>query len=177
MPGDSQVGCSEASPSALPSPEHSKLEPTKSAVPNTMLGATTIAAILGLAGSALAQCGAAPVNQLVGFGAGTTGGGSGSGTTVTSCSQLETAVKNGGVIRVSGTLSNCGDVRLVSGTTLIGVGSNSGTFSSLGAYRASSSDRGSLTLSYRLHWKHHQSPQDFQRHHSKPQLPHSCQGR
>lgn len=93
-----------------------------------MLGATTIAAILGFAGSALAQCGAAPVNQLVGFGAGTTGGGSGSGTTVTSCSALTTAVKNGGVIRISGTLSGCGDVRLVSGTTLVGVGGSSGMF-------------------------------------------------
>lgn len=93
-----------------------------------MFSTTTIAAIIGFAGSALAQC-SAPVNQLVGYGTGTTGGGSGSGTTVTSCSALTTALKNGGVIRVSGTLSGCGTVRLTSDSTLIGVGANSGTLS------------------------------------------------
>lgn len=97
-----------------------------------MLGATTIAAVLGFAGSALAQCGAAPVNQLVGFGAGTTGGGSGSGTTVTSCSQFTSAANSGGVIRVSGTLSGCGVVKLKSSTSVIGVGANSGELSSPG---------------------------------------------
>lgn len=91
-----------------------------------MLGTATIAAILGFAGSAFAQCGSASVNQLVGYGAGTTGGGSGSGTTVTSCSALTSALSSGGVIRVSGTLSGCGSLRLVSGTTLVGVGANSG---------------------------------------------------
>jgi pectate lyase len=72
------------------------------------------------------SCGSASVNQLVGFGAGTTGGGSGSGTTVTSCSALQSAISKGGVISISGTLSGCGSMRLVSGTTIKGVGSNSG---------------------------------------------------
>ncbi|KAJ6259385.1 hypothetical protein Dda_6286 [Drechslerella dactyloides] len=69
---------------------------------------------------------AAPVNQLVGFGAGVTGGGSGSGVTVTSCSALSAAAANGGVIRVSGLLSGCGVIDLESNTSLLGVGSNSG---------------------------------------------------
>ncbi|KAH7304760.1 pectin lyase fold/virulence factor, partial [Stachybotrys elegans] len=68
----------------------------------------------------------APVNQLVGYGAGTTGGGSGSGTTVTSCSAFRSAAGSGGVIRVSGTLSGCGIVDVTGGTTVIGVGASSG---------------------------------------------------
>jgi len=67
---------------------------------------------------------AASVNELVGYAAGTTGGGSGTGTTVTSCSALTAAAKNGGVIKISGTLSGCGIVKLVSNTSILGVGSN-----------------------------------------------------
>ncbi|KAF3920779.1 hypothetical protein ABW20_dc0105051 [Dactylellina cionopaga] len=70
--------------------------------------------------------GCAPVNQLVGYAAGVTGGGSGSGVTVTSCSALSAAALNGGVIKVSGLLSGCGVVDLKSGTSLLGVGSGSG---------------------------------------------------
>ena len=69
---------------------------------------------------------AAAVDQLVGYAAGTTGGGSGSGTTVTSCSALTTAAKAGGVIKISGNLSGCGIIKLVSNTSVLGVGSNSG---------------------------------------------------
>jgi pectate lyase len=66
------------------------------------------------------------VNALVGYGRATTGGGSGTGVTVTSCSALSAAVANGGVIRISGLL-NCGAVIDVeSNTSIIGVGSNSG---------------------------------------------------
>jgi pectate lyase len=82
--------------------------------------------VVALAAFAGAQ---APVDQLVGYGAGTTGGGSGSGTTVTSCSQLESAIDNGGVIRVNGMLSGCGILRPQSDTSIIGVGSNSGRIS------------------------------------------------
>ncbi|KAL2752044.1 polysaccharide lyase family 1 protein [Sodiomyces alcalophilus JCM 7366] len=71
-------------------------------------------------------CGSAAINQLVGFGAGTTGGGSGSGVTVTSCGQFTSAVANRGVIRVSGILNGCGRVDILSDTTIIGVGANSG---------------------------------------------------
>ncbi|KAH8728574.1 pectin lyase fold/virulence factor, partial [Phaeosphaeriaceae sp. PMI808] len=69
---------------------------------------------------------AARVDELVGFGAGTTGGGSGSGITVTSCDALSTAAKAGGVIKVSGNLSGCGIIKLVGNTSILGVDSNSG---------------------------------------------------
>lgn len=69
---------------------------------------------------------AAAVDQLVGYGAGTTGGGSGAGTTVSSCSELTTAAKAGGVIKIKGTLSGCGIVKLVSDTSVLGVGSDAG---------------------------------------------------
>lgn len=62
----------------------------------------------------------------MGYAAGTTGGGSGSGTTVTTCSDLESAVADGGVITVSGVLDSCGIIDLGSDTTVIGSGSQSG---------------------------------------------------
>lgn len=68
----------------------------------------------------------APVDELVGFGAGTTGGGDGEGTTVSSCSDLESAVEAGGVIKIDGTLDGCDIIDIGSDTTLIGVGSDSG---------------------------------------------------
>ncbi|CAI6340114.1 unnamed protein product [Periconia digitata] len=69
---------------------------------------------------------AATVDELVGYAAGTTGGGSGSGTTVSSCSELTAAAKNGGVIKVKGNLKGCGIVKLVSNTSVLGVGSDAG---------------------------------------------------
>jgi pectate lyase len=69
---------------------------------------------------------AATVDQLVGYGAGTTGGGSGAGTTVTSCAALTTALKAGGIIRISGTLAGCGVLKVPSNTSVLGVGKNSG---------------------------------------------------
>lgn len=71
------------------------------------------------------SCGTA-IDKLVGYAAATTGGGGGEGTTVTSCSTLESAAKAGGVIKISGTLLGCGVVDLKSNTTVIGVGENSG---------------------------------------------------
>ncbi|KAI8942350.1 hypothetical protein NX059_000426 [Plenodomus lindquistii] len=69
---------------------------------------------------------AAKVDELVGFAAGTTGGGSGAGTTVASCSELTAAAKAGGVIKVKGTLTGCGIIKLTSNTSILGVGSNAG---------------------------------------------------
>jgi pectate lyase len=92
----------------------------------TTLTTTTSGAGSTATGGTGNTCGAAPVDGLVGYAAGVTGGGSGSGTTVTSCSALSTAVKSGGVIKVSGILTGCGVIDLVGGTTVIGVGSNSG---------------------------------------------------
>ncbi|KAF2829544.1 pectin lyase-like protein [Ophiobolus disseminans] len=69
---------------------------------------------------------AAKVDELVGFAAGTTGGGSGAGTTVTSCAALTTAAKAGGVIKISGQLTGCGIIKIISNTSVLGVGANSG---------------------------------------------------
>lgn len=70
---------------------------------------------------------AAKVDELVGFAAGTTGGGSGAGTTVASCSEFTAAAKTGGVIKVKGTLTGCGIVRIdVANTSILGIGSNAG---------------------------------------------------
>lgn len=70
---------------------------------------------------------AAKVDELVGFAAGTTGGGSGAGTTVTTCAELTAAAKVGGVIKIKGTLTGCGIVKIAVGnTSILGVGSNAG---------------------------------------------------
>lgn len=70
---------------------------------------------------------AAAVNELVGFGAGTTGGGNGAGTTVSSCAELTAAAKVGGVIKIKGMLAGCGVVRFdVPGTSILGVGKDAG---------------------------------------------------
>jgi pectate lyase len=74
---------------------------------------------------------AAPVDELVGFGAAATGGGSGEGTTVTSCSEFESALETGGVIKVSGTLSGCGTLDVPGDTSIIGVGADSGIYTPL----------------------------------------------
>ncbi|KAI1181678.1 polysaccharide lyase family 1 protein [Nemania serpens] len=79
----------------------------------------------GSGGGSTGSCGS-PNYSLQGYGAGTTGGGSGSGTTVTSCSALSSAAKSGGVITISGVLDGCGIIDLVGGTTVIGSGSLSG---------------------------------------------------
>ncbi|KAF1938227.1 pectin lyase-like protein [Clathrospora elynae] len=70
---------------------------------------------------------AAVVDELVGFAAGTTGGGSGAGTTVSTCAQLTAAAKTGGVIKVEGTLTGCGIVKIgTSNTSILGVGKDAG---------------------------------------------------
>lgn len=67
----------------------------------------------------------APVDQLVGFGAGTTGGAGGSTVTVNSLSALESSVSGSTprIVRVSGTISGAADVKVGSNKTIIGVGS------------------------------------------------------
>lgn len=84
------------------------------------------AATTSAAATATNTCGSAAIDGLVGYAAGTTGGGSGSGTTVTSCSGLTSAVSSGGVIKISGVLDGCGIIDLGSSTTVLGVGSKSG---------------------------------------------------
>ncbi|CEI63098.1 hypothetical protein FVEN_g353 [Fusarium venenatum] len=79
------------------------------------------------AGGAVAggSCGTAEVDQLVGYGDGTTGG-SGEPVVVKSCSELKSALGNGGVIHIDGQLSGCDLMEVPSDTTIAGVGSNSG---------------------------------------------------
>lgn len=88
--------------------------------------ATSTATSTGSGATATNTCGSAAINGLVGYGSGTTGGGSGSGTTVTSCAALEAAAEVGGVIKISGILDGCDIIDLISDTTVIGVGSQSG---------------------------------------------------
>ncbi|KAF3762596.1 family 1 polysaccharide lyase [Cryphonectria parasitica EP155] len=95
----------------------------------TKTSATTSVSITtstGPATTATGTCGAANVDALVGYAAGTTGGGSGEGTTVTTCAELEAAVAVGGVIKISGILDGCDIIDLGSDTTVLGVGSQSG---------------------------------------------------
>ncbi|KAI2638338.1 polysaccharide lyase family 1 protein [Xylaria nigripes] len=86
---------------------------------------TTTRTTTGSGGGSTGACGS-PDFSLQGYGAGTTGGGSGSGVTVRSCSDLESAAEAGGVITVSGILDGCDIIDLVSDTTVIGEGSQSG---------------------------------------------------
>lgn len=67
---------------------------------------------------------AAVVDELVGYGVGTTGGGSGTATTVTTCAELTAAAKVGGVIKIKGTLDGCGIIKLVKDTSVLGIGSD-----------------------------------------------------
>lgn len=70
-------------------------------------------------------CGAAKVDQLVGYGDGTTGG-SGEPVVVKSCSELKSALKNSGVVHIDGQLSGCDIMEVPSDTTIAGIGANSG---------------------------------------------------
>ncbi|KAF2644652.1 pectin lyase-like protein [Massarina eburnea CBS 473.64] len=70
------------------------------------------------------QARAATVDELVGYAAGTTGGGSSDGTTVSDCDALTAAAKAGGVIKIKGTLKDCGIVKIPADTSVLGVGSD-----------------------------------------------------
>ncbi|KAF4564929.1 hypothetical protein EYR40_011103 [Pleurotus pulmonarius] len=75
-----------------------------------------------------APTGTVPLNGLIGYGAGTTGGGNATPQTVTSCSALAAAValEVPAVIYISGSLSGCDIIDIEADKTIIGVGSNSG---------------------------------------------------
>lgn len=64
----------------------------------------------------------------IGFGAGTTGGGSASPVTVTSCAELEAAIEGEEpkVVQIDGKVEDCGTLVVGSNTSLLGVGANSG---------------------------------------------------
>jgi pectate lyase len=65
-------------------------------------------------------------NSPIGFAAGATGGGDAAPTTVSSCSDLKSALKSGGVINIDGMLSDCGILEVGADTTVVGVGAASG---------------------------------------------------
>jgi pectate lyase len=102
---------------------------TKNSLPVINMRFFELATALAAAGTVSAapmEKRAAAVDELVGFAAGTTGGGSGAGTTVSDCAGLTAAAKNGGVIKIKGTLTGCGIVKIVSNTSVLGVGSSAG---------------------------------------------------
>ncbi|KAF1928115.1 polysaccharide lyase family 1 protein [Didymella exigua CBS 183.55] len=86
----------------------------------------TVLAAAGAVSAAPLEKRAAAVDELVGFAAGTTGGGSGAGTTVSDCAGLTAAAKIGGVIKIQGTLTGCGIVKILANTSVLGVGSTAG---------------------------------------------------
>ncbi|MFC7303701.1 polysaccharide lyase family 1 protein [Streptomyces monticola] len=90
----------------------------------------TAAAVAAAATAALIlpQSAGAAETSPVGFGSGTTGGGSASPVTVSSLSAFKTAVTGNSakVVRVNGLLSLSGQVDIGSNTTVLGVGSGSG---------------------------------------------------
>ncbi|MFB7324336.1 MULTISPECIES: polysaccharide lyase family 1 protein [unclassified Streptomyces] len=90
--------------------------------------AAAVAAAAALAVLALPQQARAAESSPVGFGAGTTGGGSASAVTVSTLSAFKSAVtgNTAKVIKVSGLISLSGQVDVGSNTTVLGVGSSSG---------------------------------------------------
>ncbi|EEU42650.1 uncharacterized protein NECHADRAFT_122787 [Fusarium vanettenii 77-13-4] len=101
-------------------------EPVQTQAPAATTLATVPSSPAGGEATEGGSCSAAAVDELVGYGDGTTGGGSGEGVTVTSCADLTSAVANGGVIKIDGQLSGCDIIRLEGDTTILGVGSGSG---------------------------------------------------
>ncbi|KAM0818366.1 putative Pectin lyase fold/virulence factor [Seiridium cardinale] len=93
--------------------------PATTTATTTATTLTTVTSTLtGPATTATGTC-SSPNYFLLGYGAGTTGGDSGSGTTVTSSSALETAIDATGVIKISGVLDKCGILDVLSDTTII----------------------------------------------------------
>jgi hypothetical protein len=74
-------------------------------------------------------CNVAKVDELVGYAAGTTGGGDAVPISVTSCEQLRSGLLGGGVIHIEGTLQDCGILNVKGSTTILGVGLDSGEHS------------------------------------------------
>ncbi|KAK6072752.1 FAD binding domain-containing protein [Seiridium cupressi] len=97
-------------------PKYGAVTSTTKATTTATTTATTLTTVIsistGPATTATGPC-SSPNYSLVGYGAGTTGGGSGSGTTVTSCSALETTIDAAGVIKISVPKSLPGNARLL----------------------------------------------------------------
>ncbi|MFB6643377.1 polysaccharide lyase family 1 protein [Streptomyces chartreusis] len=100
-----------------------RARPQRTALVTAAAATLATAAVLILPPSA----GAAETSP-VGFGAGTTGGGSASAVTVSTSDAFRTAVTGGSakVVRVNGLISLSGQIDVGSNTTVLGVGSSSG---------------------------------------------------
>lgn len=97
-----------------------------------VIGLSCGVALFGLLG-VIQPAGAAPADPLVGYGAGTTGGAGGATVTVSSLSALTSAVSGSTakIVKISGTISGSGDVKVGSNKTILGIGSSS-TLSGVG---------------------------------------------
>lgn len=100
-----------------------RTQPQRSSLVTVAAVALATAAVL-----VLPQSAAAADTSPVGFGAGTTGGGSASAVTVSTLSAFKTAVtgSTAKVVKVNGLISLSGQVDIGSNTTVLGVGSSSG---------------------------------------------------
>ncbi|MGW4231646.1 pectate lyase family protein [Streptomyces sp. NPDC004980] len=87
-----------------------------------------VATVASLTVAALPNAAGAAESSPVGFGAGTTGGGSAAATTVSTLAAFKTAVTGDSAktVKVSGLISLSGQVDIGSNTTVLGVGSSSG---------------------------------------------------
>ncbi|MEW2399694.1 polysaccharide lyase family 1 protein [Streptomyces sp. NPDC046862] len=102
--------------------------PPRTAAHRSALAAVAAAALAAVTVVAVPQPAGAAETSPIGFGAGTTGGGSASPVTVSTLSAFRTAVTGNAakVVRVNGLISLSGQVDIGSNTTVLGVGSSSG---------------------------------------------------
>ncbi len=93
--------------------------------PTLVLLLATALALPLLGSTQKASAASAPADPLVGYGAGTTGGAGGSTVTVSTLSDLESAVSGSSpkIVNVSGTITGDVNVKVGSNTSIIGVGS------------------------------------------------------
>lgn len=102
--------------------------PPRTGAHRSTLATVAAAALAAVAVVAVPQPAGAAETSPIGFGAGTTGGGSANPVTVSTLSAFKTAVTGNAakVVRVNGLISLSGQVDIGSNTTVLGVGSSSG---------------------------------------------------
>ena len=105
-----------------------RTHPPRTHAQRSALVVAAAAALATVSALTLPQPAGAAESSPVGFGAGTTGGGSATATTVSTLSAFKSAVSGSTakVVKVSGLISLSGQVDIGSNTTVLGVGSSSG---------------------------------------------------
>ena len=105
-----------------------RTRPPRTHTQRSALVTACVAALATVTVLAVPQSAGAADSAPVGFGAGTTGGGSASAVTVSTLAAFKTAVTGSSakVVRVNGLISLSGQVDIGSNTTVLGVGSSSG---------------------------------------------------